>query len=217
MSTCSITIPVGINLDTHLVTSRTGVQWRTVPLFVILAGQRRRRPSGWSGQGRTTFQQVVGLISRLQRRSANEMVGPGVPRKLAFAQCVGVSRINRVLPADHAGVRRGLTGLHQHPRFAKYACVYMYNLRLLAIWRIPLLAVVPLLSLALRVGLMRRLPTSSCPFSFPKKPLTLFYIICTLPVVDLPSPTSLHMHESSFMYSGLTTFEMPAPPLQVYS
>ena len=57
--------------------------------------QRRRRRSGWSGQGRTTFQQVVGLISRLQRRSANEMVGPGVPRKLAFAQRVGVSRINR--------------------------------------------------------------------------------------------------------------------------
>ena len=49
----------------------------------------------------------------------------------------------------------------------------------------PLLAVVPLLSLALRVGLMRRLPTSSCPFPFPKKPLTLFYIICTFPVVDL--------------------------------
>ena len=61
--------------------------------FVTL--QRRRRRSGWSGQGRTTFQQVVGLISRLQRRSANEMVGPGVPRKLAFAQRVGVSRINR--------------------------------------------------------------------------------------------------------------------------
>ena len=143
--------------------------------------QRQRRRSG-----RTTFQQVVGLISRLQRRSANEMVGPGVPRKLAFAQRVGVSRINRVLPADHAGVRRSLTGLHQHPRFAKYACVY--NLQLLAIWRILLLAVVPLLSLALCVGLMRRLPTSSCPFPFPKKPLTLFYIICTLPVVDLPPP-----------------------------
>ena len=57
--------------------------------------QRRRRRSGWSGQGRTTFQQGVGLISRLQRRSANEMVGPGVPRKLTFAQRVGVSRINR--------------------------------------------------------------------------------------------------------------------------
>ena len=73
-------------------------------------------------------------------------------------------------------------------------------------------AVVLLLSLALRIGLMRRLPTSSCPFPFLKKPLTLFYIICTLPVVDLPPP-SLHMHESSFMCSGLTTFEMPAPPL----
>ena len=162
-------------------------------------------PAAWSGQGRTTFQQVVGLISRLQRRSANEMVGPGVPRKLAFAQRVGVSRINRVLPAGHAGVRRGLTGLHQHPRFAKYACVY--NLQLLAIWRIPLLAVVPLLSLALRVGLMRRLPTSSCPFPFPKKPLTLFYIICTLPVVDslsvmLPCNTYTMFDDRSWTLHG---------------
>ena len=110
--------------------------------------------------------------------------------------------------ADHAGARRGPTGLHRNPRFAKYTCVY--DVQLLAIWRIPLLAVVPYLSLALRVGLMRRLPTSSCPFPFPKKPLTLFYIICALPVVDL------YMHESSFMCSGLTTFEMPAPPLQVH-
>ena len=165
--------------------------------------QRRHRWSGWS-----TFQQVVGLISRLQRWSANEMVGPGVPRKLAFAQRVGVSRINcSVLPADHAGAWHGPTGLHQHP---KYTCVY--DVQLLAMWHIPLLAVVPLLSLALRIGLMRRLPTSSCPFPFPKKPLMLFYIICTLPVVDLPPP-SLHMHESSFMCSGLTTFEMPAPLL----
>ena len=65
----------------------------------------------------------------------------------------------------------------------KYTCVY--DVQLLAIWHIPLLVVVPLLSLALRVGLMRRLPTSSCPFPFPKKPLTLFYIICTFSVVDL--------------------------------
>ena len=83
-------------------------------------------------------------------------------------------------------------------------------MQLLAIWRIPLLAVVPFLSLVLRVGLMRRLPTSFCPFPFPKKPLTLFYIICTLPVVDL------YMHESSFMCSGLTTYEMPAPPLSCF-
>ena len=88
-------------------------------------------------------------------------------------------------------------------------------MQLLAIWHIPLLAVVPLFSLALCVGLMRRLPTSSCHFPFPKKPLTLFYIICTLPVVDLPP--SLHMHESSFMFSGLTIFEMPAPPLYYHT
>ena len=48
----------------------------------------------------------------------------------------------------HAGARRGPTGLHRHPRFAKYTC--LYDVQLLAIWRIPLLAVVPLLSLALR-------------------------------------------------------------------
>ena len=53
------------------------------------------RAAGPAKAARTTFQQVVGIISRLQRRSANEMVGPGVPRKLAFAQRVGVSRINR--------------------------------------------------------------------------------------------------------------------------
>ena len=93
-----------------------------------------------------------------------------------------------------------------HVLLNTHAAVYI--VQLLAIWRIPLLAVVPLLSLALRVGLMRRLPTSSCPFPFPKKPLTLFYI-CTLPVVYLP-PILL---ASSFMCSGLTTFEMLAPPL----
>ena len=78
-----------------------------------------------------------------------------------------IKTVPAVLPADHAGARRGPTGLHRHPRFAKYTCVY--DVQLLAIWRIPLLAVVPLLSLALRVGLMRRLPTSSCPFPFPEK------------------------------------------------
>ena len=44
-----------------------------------------------------------------------------------------------------------------HVLLNTHACVY--DVQLLAIWRIPLLAVVPLLSLALRVGLMRRLPT----------------------------------------------------------
>ena len=55
--------------------------------------QRWRRRSGWSGQGRTTFQRVVGLILRLQRQSEDETVGPGVLRKLAFALRVCVSRI----------------------------------------------------------------------------------------------------------------------------
>ena len=58
--------------------------------------------------------------------------------------------------------------------------------QLLAIWRIPLLAVVLLLSLALRVGLLRRLP---------------------------PPIPRMHMHKLSFICSGPTTFEMPTPPL----
>ena len=31
ISACSITIPIGINPDIHLVTTRVGVEWRTVP------------------------------------------------------------------------------------------------------------------------------------------------------------------------------------------
>ena len=46
------------------------------------------------------------------------------------------------------------------------SCVYV--VQLLEIWRIPLLAVVLLLSLALHVGLLRRLPTSPS-FPFPKQ------------------------------------------------
>ena len=39
-------------------------------------------PVGWSGQGRTTFQWVVGLVRRLQslRPSEDETIGPDVPR-----------------------------------------------------------------------------------------------------------------------------------------
>ena len=75
--------------------------------------QRRRRRSGWSGLGRTTFQRVVGLVLRLQRQSEDETIGPGVPRKLAFALHVCVSR-NR--PRSFAGG----SGAPQDPRVAKY-------------------------------------------------------------------------------------------------
>ena len=57
----------------------------------ITSQQRWRRQSGWSGLGRTTFQWVVGLVLRLQRVSEDETIGPGVPRKLAFALHVRVS------------------------------------------------------------------------------------------------------------------------------
>ena len=50
--------------------------------------------------------------------------------------------------------------MHRHPRVAKYTCIY--DMQLLAIWRIPLLAVVLHLSLALCVGRLRRFPTSPC-------------------------------------------------------
>ena len=120
--------------------------------------QRRRRRSSWSGLGRTTFHRVVGLVPRLQRQSEDETIGPGVPRKVTFAVRVRVSRNRSRSFTGGSGARRGPTGLHRHPRVAKYTCVY--DVQLLAIWRIPLLAVVLLLSLALRVGLFRRHPTS---------------------------------------------------------
>ena len=41
----------------------------------------------------------------------------------------------RTRPTGGSGARRGPTGLHRHPRVAKYACVY--DVQLLAIWRIP--------------------------------------------------------------------------------
>ena len=134
------------------------------------------------------------------------MIGPGVPRKLAFAQRVGV------LPADHAGAPRSPTGLHRHPRFAKYTCVY--DVQLLAIWRIPLLAVVS----ATQSSPTRR-PNAETPSQLLSLPVSekttdaVLYHLHIIPVVDLPP--SLHMHESSFMCSGLTTFEMPAPPLYI--
>ena len=106
--------------------------------------QRRRRRSGWSCLGRTTFQRIVGLVCRLQRQSEDETIGPGVPRKLAFALCVRVSRNRSRSFAGGSGAQRGLTGLHRHPRVAK--CTY--DVQLLAMWRNPLLAVVLLLSLA---------------------------------------------------------------------
>ena len=65
---------------------------------------RRRR--------RTTFQRGV---LRLQRQCEDEMIWPGVPRKLAFALRVRVSR-NR----SHS--LRGPTGLHRHPHILIRFC-----------------------------------------------------------------------------------------------
>ena len=70
--------------------------WSWTWLYCVFTWQRRRRRSGWSGQGRTTFQWIVGLVLRLQRQSEDEMIVPGVLRKLAFggfALRVCVSRI----------------------------------------------------------------------------------------------------------------------------
>ena len=105
------------------------------------------------------FQRVIGLIFRLQRHSEDKTIVPGVIRKLAFALCVRISRNHSRSFAGRSGAQRGPTGLHQHPRVAKYKCVY--DVQLLVIWRILLLAVVLLLSLALRVGLLQRF-TSPC-------------------------------------------------------
>ena len=74
----------------------------------------------------------------------DETIGPGISRKLAFALCVRVSRNRSRLHVfvGRSGARRGPTRLHRHPRVAEFTCVY--NMQLLAIWYIPLLAVVPL-------------------------------------------------------------------------
>ena len=65
---------------------------------------------------RTTFQRVVGLILRLQRQSEDETIGPGVPRKLAFALRLPVSRNRSRSFAGGSGAQRGLMRLHRHPR-----------------------------------------------------------------------------------------------------
>ena len=104
--------------------------------------------------------------------------------------------------------------LHRHPGVAKYTCVY--DVQLLAIWRILLLAVVLLLSLALHVGQLQRLPTSPCFSRFRNDRLerrmlcsyrswfASLHVICLL---QTPLPCT-------FISSGLATFEMPAPPLK---
>ena len=88
--------------------------------------------------------------------------------------------------------------LHWHPRVAKYTCVY--DMQLLAIWRIPLLAVVLLFSLALHVGLLRTLSTSPCLSRFRNDRLerrtlciglfsqVCLRLLCTLPAVAPPPP-----------------------------
>ena len=88
---------------------------------------------------------------------------------LSWIEPFRTSRMQVTLRVEQSQRRRqrvvGLVPrLHRHPGVAKYTCVY--DVQLLAIWRIPLLAVVLLLSLALCIGLLRRLPTSPCLFCF---------------------------------------------------
>ena len=143
-------------------------------------------------------------MPRLQRRSEDETIGLGVPRKFAFAVRVRVSRNRSRSFTGGSGAQRGPTRLHQHPRVAKYTCVY--DVQLLAIWRIPLLAVVLLLSLALRVGLFAETPhqpLSLRPFgkknvvyrSFQRSWFASW--LHYLPVVDPPprSHAVIDMHE----------------------
>ena len=78
--------------------------------------------------------------------------------------------------------------LHQHPSVANYTCIY--DVQLLAIWHIPLLAVVLLLSLALHVGLLQRHPTSPCLSCFrndrlDRRTLCTAKLVCFLDVVAL--------------------------------
>ena len=100
------------------------------------------------------------------------MIGLGIPRKLAFALRVRGSRNRSRSFAGGSGARRGPTGLHRHLRVAKYTCVY--DVQLLAVWRIPLLAVVLLLSLALT-----RKPIAETPHQS----------------LSNPPPPPVHMHK----------------------
>ena len=60
------------------------------------------------------FSRSVGLVPKLQGRSEDETIGPGVPRKLAFAVRVRVSRNRSHSFTGGSGARRGPTGLHRH-------------------------------------------------------------------------------------------------------
>ena len=75
--------------------------------------QWRRRQSGWSSLGRTTFQRVIGPVLRLQRHSDN------------WARCPTQARLrplctdrSRFFPSESGGALRGPTGLHRHPRIS---------------------------------------------------------------------------------------------------
>ena len=100
--------------------------------------------------------------------------------------------------------------LHQHPGVAKYTCVY--DVQLLAIWRILLLAVVLLLSVALRVA--PAFPVSKTTVWKEERCVQVFLakLVWFLDVVALQWTSPLPpctVHEWSF----ISTFEMLAPPL----
>ena len=113
----------------------------------------------------------------------------------------------------------------------------IYNMQLLVIWCIPLLAVVLLLSLALHVGLLRRLPTSPCLSRFRNngmewrtlctglysqvglilgsgcttiKPPTLFYVICAQKLRSFLFSCIL-IPPSSFYSCTLPVVDLPPP------
>ena len=80
----------------------------------MIVYQRRRRRSGWSGLGRTTFQRVVGLVPRLQGQSEDETIGPSI-----HAACLALF-VRVSCNHSRSFAQRSLTGLYRHPRVAKY-------------------------------------------------------------------------------------------------
>ena len=158
--------------------------------------------------GMVTVHWMFNLICNLCRGGIAGPAGPALAGPLFSGSLVSFPDCRnslRTRPNGGSGARRGPTRLHQHPYAAKYTCVY--DVQLLVIWHILLLAVVPLLSLALRIGLLQRLPTSLCLSCFRKdhlerrtlctglfsqvglllesscttmKPPTLFYVNCAV-------------------------------------
>ena len=93
----------------------------------------------------------------------------GTQSSVHISEAVSAVRLVRPWP-DHFSVGRWSRSQTASAPTC-YTCVY--DVQLLVIWRIPLLAVVLLLSLALHVGLMWRLPTASVFQAFIKRGSTV--------------------------------------------